>query len=284
MFEKLNSLESRWIFLMTFLAVGIPILLQKSLPEKPTPMVMDVFNLVEDLPSGSLILCSFDFDPASAGELQPMAAAFVRHCALKKHKIVFMTLWPVGPPMIQNNINILKKEFPDYQYGEDYVNLGYRTGGEGVIKLITTSLDKMYSEDVNGTSLKKLSLTKDLKHIQGIDLLVNISAGTPGVIEWVQYASTPFNIKTVVGCTGVTAPKNYTYIPKQLAGMLGAIKGAAEYEKASIIQYPQLAENPQAQEGLRRMAPQLVAHLLLIFLIILGNVLHFVGRRKGLSS
>lgn len=281
MFDFLNNLDRRWIFLLTLFAVAIPILMQKSLPEKPTPQVMNVFDSVEELPSGSTILCSFDFDPASAGELQPMAAAIVRHCALKKHKIIFMTLWPVGVPMIQKNIEILENEFPEYKYGTDYVNLGYRTGGEGVIKLITTSLTKMYAEDVNGTSLSDLPLTKNLKHIQGMDLLVNISAGTPGVIEWVQYASTPFNIKTVVGCTGVTAPKIYTYIPKQITGMLGAIKGAAEYEKACILKYPVLADNNNAQEGLRRMAPQLVAHLLLITLIILGNVIHFTGKRKG---
>ena len=32
--------------------------------------------------------------------------------------------------------------------------------------------------------------------------IVNVSAGFPGTKEWVQYASTPFGIDTVGGCTG----------------------------------------------------------------------------------
>ena len=34
-------------------------------------------------------------------------------------------------------------------------------------------------------------------------------------------------------------------------------------------------------EGQRRMGPQLFAHLLMVFLIILGNVIFFAQRRRG---
>ncbi len=34
----------------------------------------------------------------------------------------------------------------------------------------------------------------------------------------------------VIGCTGVQAPQMYPYVPIQVQGLLGAIKGAAEYE------------------------------------------------------
>ena len=37
-------------------------------------------------------------------------------------------------------------------------------------------------------------------------------------------------------------------------------------------------------EGQRRMGPQLFAHLLMVFLIILGNVIFFAQRRRGGGS
>ncbi len=60
-----------------------------------------------------------------------------------------------------------------------------------------------------------------------------------------------------------------------------AIKGAAEYEFLLLEAYPQLRENPGTQEALRRMGPQLLAHLVLIGLIVVGNVVYFVGRSRG---
>ena len=71
---------------------------------------------------------------------------------------------------------------------------------------------------------------------------VNVSAGDPGTKQWVQFAATPFGITTVSGCTGVQAPQMYPYIPEQLAGVLGAIKAAAEYEAAIDEVYPAICK------------------------------------------
>ncbi len=284
MLKILQNLDRRWIFLLMFLAVSIPLILGVTFPEKPSEQVEAVFDAVDHLPEGSNIVMALDYDPASEGELQPMAAAFTRHCALKKHNIYFMTLWPQGIPMIQRSIDLLESEYPDTykgKYGTKYVNLGFRAGNEGVIKLVVEDLKKSYTTDIHGTNLDNIPLTKNLKNIQQVDLLANVSAGYPGSKEWVLYGSAPFDIPTVIGCTGVQAPIMLPYIPQQLTGMLAAIKGAAEYEQAIINQYPELKDNPDAKEGLKRMGPQLVAHLLLIGLIALGNVIYFWERNQG---
>ena len=281
MYEFLKTLDRRWIFLLILLAVAIPILRQWQFPEKPSPMVQSVFDAIENLPDGSDVWMAYDYDPGSQGELHPMALAFTRQCALKKHKMYFMTLWPQGPPMIQKNIDLLVREFPELEYGKDYVNLGYRPGQEGPIKLVVTDLRSTIAADVDGKSLDELPITADVKNIQNIDLIVNVSAGYPGTKEWVLYASTPYDIPTVAGCTGVQAPYLYPYVPQQLDGLLGAIKGAAEYEFLLLEAYPELRENPDTQEALRRMGPQLLAHLVIIALIIVGNIVYFVGRSRG---
>lgn len=183
--------------------------------------------------------------------------------------------------MLQKSIELLQREFPELEYGEDYVNLGFRSGYEGPIKVMVTDLRKSVASDVNGRDLDQIPMTADLVNLQGVDLIANVSAGYPGTKEWVLYASTPYNITTIAGCTGVQTPQMYPYIPNQLDGIVGAIKAAAEYEKLLVAAYPHLQENPRATEAWRRMGPQLFAHLTLIGLIVVGNVVYFVQRRRG---
>lgn len=282
MLDFFANLDRRWIFLLMLLAVAIPILLQVTFPESATLMAEDVFNAVEDLPDGSKVLLAFDFDPASEGELGPMATAFTRHCAGKDHKMYFLALWPVGPQMIDDAINkVIRSDFPEMVYGEDYVNLGFKPGYEGVIKVIVTDLRQLYTTDDNGTNIDKIPMCRDIRSLQDFDLIINVSAGYPGTKEWVQYAATPYpdKIRIVAGLTGVQAPLMYPYYPKQLVGLLGAIKGAAEYELLVVEKY-HLENQPKYLEAQRRMGPQLVAHLLMISLIIAGNVIFFAQRRR----
>ena len=286
MYEFFKNLDRRWIFLLMLLSVAIPILLQVRFPEKPTGLAQNVFDEIENLNEGDPVLLAFDFDPGSEGELGPMATAFTRHCCEKKLKMYFLGLWPVGPQMIDDTINkVIRADFPKLEYGKDYLNLGYKPGNEGVIKVIVTDLRELYTTDDKGTNVDQIEMMNGIYSVQDFELVINISAGYVGTKEWVQYAATPYpeTIRLVAGCTGVQAPLLYPYIPEQLLGLLGAIKGAAEYEKLVIDKYDRaLGREPDGKylEGIRRMGPQLVAHVLMILLIIGGNIIFFYEKRK----
>lgn len=301
MIEFLKKVDRRWIFLLMLLSVALPILLQVRFPEKASGLAQNVFDEVDNLNEGDSVLLSFDFDPASEGELGPMATAFVRHCCEKKLKMYFMALWPVGPQMVDDAINrVIKSDFSHLRYGEDFVNLGFKSGNEGVIKVIVTDMRQLYTTDSEGTSLDNIPMMKNIRSVQDFKLVINVSAGYAGTKEWVQYAATPYpdRIRLVAGCTGVQAPLLYPYIPEQLPGLLGAIKGAAEYEKLVLDKYganvPErdadgnIVLGPDGEpkipgkylEGIRRMGPQLVAHILMILLIIMGNIIFFAERKQ----
>ncbi len=290
MTELLVNLDRRWIFLLMAIAVMIPVVLRKEFPEYPSPLVQAVFDKVESLPPGARVLMPMDYDPGSEPELQPMANALTWHCATKGVKIYYLALWPVGQQMIDNTIaKVLTADFPSYQYGKDYVNLGFKPGNEGVIKVVASNLRELYTTDATGRSLSEFEMTADLTDIRSMDLILNVSAGYPGTKEWVQYAATPLGIPIAGGCTGVQAPLLYPYIPNQLFGLLGAIKGAAEYEAALKEKYPdygtlvndkgERVRDPKYTKGIERMGPQLIAHCLIMALIVLGNVI--MWRRGG---
>lgn len=276
-----QQLDRRWIFLAMLLAVAIPLLCQLTFPEFPSDKTRDVFNLIDRLPEGSHVLLSFDYEPSSEAELSPMAAGFVRQCCEKHLKLYFMTLWERGAPILKTNVDIIEAEYPEMKYGVDYVNLGFKPGNEGVIKNAVSSLAADFLTDHHGTSLARIPLTRNIENLQDMQLIVTVGSGSPGPKEWIQFASAPYGIPTVAGATGVEAPHLYPYLPNQLQGLLAAIKSAAEYEQMLIDHYPKLAEVPRAREGLRRMGPQLAAHILMVGLILLGNILYFRQRRRG---
>lgn len=283
MYQALNNLDRRWIFLVMAIVVAVPIITQWSFPEKVSKQTRDAYAEVERLQPGDRVLLALDFDPASAGELSPMATSFVYHCATRGAKIYFMSLWPVGPQLIEESIaKVLKPDFPDMRYGHDYVNLGYKSGYEGVIKVIITDLKKLYTTDHRGSGINSIPMMAGVESVQDMDLVISVSAGYAGAKEWVMYAKTayPDKFNFIAGCTGVQAPPLLPYIPNQMPGLVAAIKGAAEYEKLMAEQYG-LEDQPKYKEGLRRMGSQMFAHILMVMLILLGNVLFFMGRKEA---
>ena len=269
-----------WSVLVPIYYVGVT---GQTFPEVPSGLAQATFDEIDSLEEGDRLLLAYDFDPTSEGELGPMATAFANHAAAKNLRMYFISLWPVGPQMIDDVIQkVIRSDYPDLIYGEDYVNLGFKSGNEAVIKVIVTNLRELYTTDSRGTAVEDIPMMDGIQNIQQMDLIVNVSAGYAGTKEWIQYAATPYpdQIRIVAGATGVQAPLLYPYIPSQLPGLLGAIKGAAEYEKLVVDAYGGENPDPKYLEGLRRMGPQLVAHLLIIGLIILANVLYFADKRK----
>lgn len=279
---RLPVLDRRIIFLVMTLAVTVPLLFTVQFEERPTPIVKHVFDAIEALEPGSRVLLSLDYDPSSIPELQPMTVGFVRHLASKGARIYFISLVPLGPNMIDDAIRkVLGPEFPAYAYGTDYVNLGYKPGNEGAIEVVKTQIKKLYSTDARGTNINEIPMTKEISNLKDFKLIVSVSTGYPGTKEWVQYGGDPAGIPIVAGLTAVQTPLNFPYYPRQILGILGGIKGAAEYEAAIKTGYPRFTDAATfAWDAQSRMGPQTFAHLTIIALIVLGNVTYFMERRR----
>ena len=204
MFDLLANLDRRWIFLLMAVAVMIPVIFRMEFPETPSPLVQNVFDAVEALEPGSKVLMPMDYDPGSQPELQPMANALTWHACKKGAKIYYLALWPVGQQMTDDTIaEVILADYPEYKYGRDFINLGFKPGNEGVIKVVASNLRELFPTDATGRSLNEFEMTQDLTDIRSMDIILNVSAGYPGTKEWVQYAATPLGIPIAGGCTGV---------------------------------------------------------------------------------
>lgn len=280
-FDTIKSIDRRIIFLIVGLSVALPLLLHIAFTEKASPIVQKIFDRIESLPPGSRILVSFDYGPSSAPEIQPMAEAVLRHATQKNLKIYLMALWATGHNIIITTMEtILIREFPPKKYGIDYVNLGYKAGNQGLINVIVADLKKMYTTDAAGTEINTIPMMTEIRSLKNFDLIVSLSGGFPGIKEWILFAGDPAHIPITGGCTAVTAPLLYPYYPKQLLGLMGGLKGAAEYESALAHQYPQYRSKAKDFPGIRLMGPQAVAHVVIMLFVILGNITFFIERSR----
>ena len=89
---------------------------------------------------------------------------------------------------------------------------------------------------------------------------------------WVSIVNAQFGVPMGCGTTAVSAPKYYAFVGSgQFVGLLGGMKGAAEYE---IL----VGKKAKAVVG---MGAQSMVHLVIIALVLLGNVSYFIlGKHK----
>jgi len=277
--EKLGRVDRRIIFLLMGVAVLIPLLIHYTTTIPASLIVQDLFDKVESLPPGSKVLISFDYGPATEPENQPMATSITRHCFEKGLRIYMISLWATGPRQATELIDgIITPEFPGKVYGIDWIDLGFKAGGQGLINTLLSDFTAMYTTDVNGRAIAEFPMMAGIKSLRAFDLIYCVGSGQPGNKEWIQFAGDPGRIPVGGGTTAVMAPQLYPYYPKQTVGLLGGLQGAAEYEAALMVKYPKY--KTMSRVASEKMGPQVSAHLVIAAFIILGNVTYLVERRR----
>ncbi len=282
-FILLGSLDRRIIFLIVGLSVLIPLIQPEwvNFPIRPTPESQIVFDEINKLNAGDKILLSFEYGPSTKPEIHPMAIAILKHLYAKNIQVYGFALWPDGNFMSTEAFSEVSDDY-DKKYGVDYVNLGYKPGGEAVIKGIASDIRTLYTVDLQGTSINDIPMMKDVVNIEDFDFVFSLSAGYPGSKEWVQYACDPKNIPLSTGCTSIQVTDIMPYVENdQIRGILAGMPGAAEYESLveAELQKMEIAGKPGEASGM--MAAQSIAHVVIVLFIIFGNISYFITRKKN---
>ena len=271
-FLKIGSVDRRWIFLIIAVVVMVPLIVPVGLPIRPTDTTKDVYDAIEALPTGSKVLLSIEYSPSTRPENHPMTISIMRHLFKNNHKVFITCLWPDGQFMAQDAISQVAKNEFNKVYGEDYVFLGFRPGNEAVVKGIVSNLRKLYTVDVYQEKIENIPLMEGIKNFKDFDFLFSSSAGFPGTIEWVQYASDPTGVPMATGVTSIQVNEVMPYVQAgQMVGVLAGMPGAAEYEAL-------IGQKGSATSG---MDAQSVAHLVIVLFIVLGNIAYFIERDRA---
>ena len=164
---------------------------------------------------------------------------------------------------------------PTLVKGEDYVNLGYKPGAIIHVKALVTDFMGPYPSDRDGNSTKEMAIFKNPDgrkfSMSDVGIIISFTAGTGGIESFINVAG-DHKRPMAAGCTSVNIPRFITYMQTgQLVGMTGGLPGAAEYEK--LIDY--------MGKGREGMAPQSIAHLVIMLFIIVGNIAFIAEQRAA---
>lgn len=282
-FEKLMKLDRRWIFLMLAVVCVIGYLSSFEVPTIVEGEVRTIHEFIDSLPEGDIVFISIDYDPQALAELHPMTYAISEHCFRKKLKIIYVALATNGPGMADMAIRDIKDSVKlDRTYngvtykgreivnGIDYAFLGYKAYYALVILGMGQDFRLQFPTDYYGSPLDSLPMMRGVHNYDDIACVIDISSGNI-TDAWISYGQGRFGFPLALGLTGVSAAQYYPYLNSgQIFGLMGGMSGAAQYEA--------LADNPGLAKDAMRV--QVAGHLVIILFIIMGNVGHFVSRRR----
>ena len=179
-------------------------------------------------------------------------------------------LWPAGSGLGNIALEEIAPKF-NKVYGVDYINVGYRPGGPVMLVSLGRDVGELVRTDYTGVPIDSFPLGRAVKSARDMDLVMTLSAGDPGVLHWIVYFNARYGTPIACATTAIMAPQQYPYLSSgQLVGLLGGLKGAAEYE--TLIE-----RKARAVAG---MDSQSIVHVLLVVFIIIGNIILIYEKRK----
>lgn len=311
-YERMQALDRRYIFLVVALAIIIPFLIPFNSKTYVTEPSENIYKKIDSFAGRKdrAVLLSFTHDASTMAELFPMEVAILRHCFERNIPVFTICFLPQAKPLMDYALQVAKEGY-EVQSGIDYVNFGYKPWAIFVpllLKMGDDIADAVETDD-EGRIVKNLEIMKEIKNYNEMNLIVDFSGSAAG-LRWITYARAKFGANVALGVTAVMAADNYIYLQSgQLTGMLGGLKGAAEYEKLVDVfaTYKELDENgilkPAPREFSKEiikeswikmsdiknrqhktarigMNAQTVAHIMIIVFIVLGNIGYFVSKRK----
>ena len=268
---KIMNIDRRWIYLVIGLVTFIPMLHYIGMPVQLTPEVKSVYDRIESLQPGTIVMVPMEFDPATAAELEPMSKAILRHCFSKNLKVLSTAFMIDGVVLIERDLKEIAAEYSK-EYGKDYVYLGYKPYMEVVLLNMGENFRKPFPRDYYGNKLDDLPMMKGVNNYSNLACIININ-GTSGADFWINYANGRYGAPLALGVTAVMATDYYAFLQsKQLFGLIGGLKGAAEYEKMIG------RGNDIANKSMDAVS---IAHVFIILFIVIGNIAFFAtGREK----
>ncbi|MCF7859471.1 MAG: hypothetical protein K9N07_09165 [Candidatus Cloacimonetes bacterium] len=307
-FDKIQNIDRRYIYIVVALAIIFPLLIPFNSPTYVTKPTEDIYKKIDSFSGdkSKAVLLSFTHDASTMPELFPMEVSVLRHCFERDIKVFTICWIPAAAPLVDYAINTAKEDF-DVQSGIDYCNFGYKPYALRLPIMLGMGDDiaKAVETDSQGRKIENLEIMQDIKNYDDMNLVVDFAA-SGSAIQWITYARAKFGANIAAGVTAVMVADNYPYLQTgQLMGMFRGLKGAAEYEKLvdvfasyksedhphgrpfskEIIDQTRVAITGDAvpykyKKARIGMNAQSVAHIMMIFFILIGNIGYFITRKK----
>jgi hypothetical protein len=273
---RLRSIDRRWLYLATAIALAIPFIVGGRIPMPPTEPFMvtrRLYEAIESCPPNKVVLIDSSWDMGSEAENCAQLECVVRHLCRRRVRFVVVSVGvtQLGPEFAQRVIKKIAKE-AGCTYGTDWVNLGFVQAGSDIKVVIENLCRDIHATrpiDVEETPVAKLDLMREVRSIRDVHLVLSITySPTP---DWISLVKGQFGTPVAFGCMTIMSPYYHTFIESgQLCGMLIGNWGAAEYEGLTR----------QPGKGTELIAFATYGNCMILAAILLGNLGLWAARRS----
>ncbi len=274
LFLRFQQIDRRALYSLVFVAVTLPFYLNwPPVGVRVSREVESAYRVIDAIPPhANPLLLSVDYDPASAAELTPMAEAVLRHCFSKGIRVLVVSMQYTG-----QGAGIAAEVVPriaaEYHRTRDvdWAFLGFQPNAGIAMLQMGESIRKTFPVDYYGTPVDQIPLMESVQTYAQIPCVLSLAASAVSEL-WVTYAGSRYGVKVLLGITAVNAADLQPFYQSgQVGGILGGLKGAAEYE--ARIGHP--------GDGTNGMRSQKLVHYLMIVFIALGNIAFWLSKRGG---
>lgn len=278
----------RLIYLAMIVAVSVPVLLGFSLPPSRLVSAERMYSVVDEMQvnPGEVAFVWLDFGPGTLAENEPQAQVLLEHLFRRRIPVVLLSQYQQAEAALQRIpkevAESLEREMPGqrWAYGEAWVNAGFRPGGQIFIQALVNApdLSKFLGRDVGGMPIAhypNFSTIGGVEHVKLVGEITGLIGVLDNIIQFFQKGG--YRPTLVHGCTSITIPEAYIFVDSgQLKGLLEGIAGAAWYSEV-LKQHHPLSDNSRLLVVNTALSS---AHVVLIGLIVLGNIVALWGRRS----
>lgn len=272
--EKLANVDRRVFYWILFISMMIPFLSPIGFPLSIAENTRALYEGItgDSVAPGDVWIINFGYGVSAWPETHPGVTVVTKALFREDAKIIFM-----GPQydveLTYNKLLITAEaDFANKVYGEDWVFLGYITGGEPAITQLASDMRSVYPIDHFGTDLDDIPMMANINGWQDISGVLSSDTGDWGSYFLRQW-QVPYDVPLAqIGIAMLGSEGMGYWLAGNYFGMSVGSRGGAELEL--IIGEP--GEATTAMDSIS------VSHLLIVIAVILANVgvLTKLGRKS----
>jgi hypothetical protein len=271
--ERLENLPLGIFFLLIVASMAYISVNPLGLPVPVTQQTRDTHAAVDRLNAGDIILVDQGYASGTIAVHEPGLVVVFKHAMSVGAKIVLVSSATEGPQLFDRALLKIKPETKGYEYGKDYIHLGYFAGGEPAYAGIIADITSIFTVDYKNTPVDQLEIWSELSaptH-EKVGLVYVQSAGGDVCEGWIRQSAVRYDIPMIQQPLEMMVPTILPYYPVNCQGVLNGGIGAAEYE--SFGGFP--------GEAVKLSDMLSVAHLVILVFLILGNIGWYMRPRGG---
>jgi len=268
-----QNIDRRILYAIVALVVSVPLVVMPNYhPTKIFDEVKNAYNTIENVPKDKLVFISTIWSGSTQAENGEQTKVIVTHLFKTNRKFVIISWDTSGDKLTYDLVEALSKKY-NKTYGEDWVHLGYRLPNlQTMLRGFGTNFNGTFKADRNGTLLKDIPLTKNVKGAKDFGCVVDITPSAT-LEAWIAYFCEPYKIPLVYCPSAVLAASAYPFLDsKQISGMLNGVIGASQYEVL-------IGENKKPTNAGAMSLSLSLAHIMILIFIVFGNVAYLIEKR-----